>query len=299
MSDSTFPFDPNTTITIGLPVFNGESTLRESLESLLAQTLRNFEIILSDNASTDETQAICEEFAKKDDRIIYIRQPTNIGAFPNFIFVLNQAKTDFFMWAAHDDSWSPSFIETNLSLLSQTPGAVSVISKVSFTDGTLSNATNPLKGDKKTRLYSYIQRPGDNSRFYGIHRTAALREANRSRNWNFWAGDWTLVLELVAQGEFLEVNEVLMKRTVAPTGKYYENLTGSFCHKYFPLLRYSGNALLLPENRTINVIRILIKQNLVHHLAMAKMFGWFTGRLASSSVFKTPYAVFKKLLADR
>ena len=291
--------DPLATISIGLPVFNGESTLRNALESLLSQTFKNFEIIVSDNASTDKTQAICEEFVKKDNRITYVRQTTNMGAFSNFIFVLSRARTDFFMWAAHDDSWSPRFIETNLSLLTQNPLAVSAISKVAFTDGVLSNATNPLKGNKGTRLRNYIQDPGDNSRLYGIHRTSALQGASSSQNCNSWAGDWTLMLEMVIRGEFLEVNEILMERAAAPAGKYYDNLTGTFFDRYFPLVRYSKSVLRVPENRTVAVIRILTRQNLIHHLAMAKRFGWFTHRLASSNVLKIPNTALKKLLADR
>lgn len=298
VSNSALPVKNLVAISIGLPVYNGGSTLRASLESLLDQTFSNFEIILSDNCSTDQTQAICEEFARKDKRITYIRQTVNIGAFSNFTFVLGRAKSEYFMWAAHDDFWKPSFIEKNLSLLRQFPDAVSAISKVLFTDGTISNATNSLMGNKRDRLACFIQTPSDNSRFYGIHRTLVVQDASVSQNWNFWAGDWTLVLELIARGNFLEVEEILMERTVAPFGRYYQNLHGTFFDKYFPMLRYSKSVLNVPGTRSLRVVRFLAKQNLVHHLNMAKMFGWCTARIASSGFLVVPTRILGKMLSD-
>jgi len=111
--------DPNSTnttekppkVSIGMPVYNGEPYIREALDSLLAQTFTDFELIISDNASTDNTESICREYAAKDPRIRYIRQPENRGAIANFKFVLDQARGEYFMWAAHDDRWDSMFIE--------------------------------------------------------------------------------------------------------------------------------------------------------------------------------------------
>lgn len=100
----------NVAITIGMPVFNGEKYIREALDSLLAQTFTDFELIISDNASVDDTQAICEEYARRDHRIRYVRQTENQGALANFQFVLNQAQGEFFMWAAADDRWDADWI---------------------------------------------------------------------------------------------------------------------------------------------------------------------------------------------
>ena len=74
-------------VSIGLPVYNGELFLKKALDSLLNQTYSNFELIISDNNSTDSTQKICQEYAKNDKRICYIHQEKNIGAFSNFSFV--------------------------------------------------------------------------------------------------------------------------------------------------------------------------------------------------------------------
>ncbi len=98
-------------VTIGLPVFNGENFLREAIESLLNQSFTDFELIISDNASTDATGEIIREFQKQDPRIRYTRQPANIGASENYLFVLEQAKSDLFMWATHDDVWASNWLE--------------------------------------------------------------------------------------------------------------------------------------------------------------------------------------------
>ena len=98
-------------ISIGLPVFNGESFLREALDSLLGQSYKDFELIISDNASTDSTADIIAEYSALDSRIRSVRQPQNIGASENFLFVLSQARTELFMWASHDDIWEENWLE--------------------------------------------------------------------------------------------------------------------------------------------------------------------------------------------
>lgn len=101
-------------VSIGMPVCNGSRYIREALDSLLTQTYSNFELIISDNASTDNTKQICEEYVKKDGRIKYIRQCENIGAFRNFKFVLDESVGEYFMWSAHDDLRDSNYIEVLL-----------------------------------------------------------------------------------------------------------------------------------------------------------------------------------------
>jgi glycosyltransferase involved in cell wall biosynthesis len=99
-------------VSIGMPVYNGESFIEEAINSLLSQDYAYFELIISDNASTDSTAEICKSYLKKDKRISYFRQKENIGAVKNFDFVLTQAKGKYFMWAACDDLWEPQFLST-------------------------------------------------------------------------------------------------------------------------------------------------------------------------------------------
>ena len=116
-------------VSIGLPVFNSELTVRKTIESLLSQSFADFELIISDNASTDCTQEICKEYANSDSRIKYIRQTKNLGLFENFKVVLDEACGEFFMWSAADDIRSSCFIEKNFQFLSQNPEYVASTSK--------------------------------------------------------------------------------------------------------------------------------------------------------------------------
>ncbi|MBD3244256.1 MAG: glycosyltransferase [Chitinivibrionales bacterium] len=97
-------------VSIGVPVYNGEQYLSQALDSLLAQTFQDMEILVCDNASTDTTERICREYAQRDPRIRYVRNETNIGAGPNFnkAFALSTGK--YFKWAAHDDLCAPEFV---------------------------------------------------------------------------------------------------------------------------------------------------------------------------------------------
>lgn len=108
-------------VSIGMPVYNGEQFIRKALESLLAQTFKDFELVISDNASIDKTEDICREYYVRDERICYIRQHKNTGAARNFFFVLDQAHGDYFMWAAADDLWDPEYIEKCVKCLDHIP----------------------------------------------------------------------------------------------------------------------------------------------------------------------------------
>jgi len=103
-------------VSIGLPVYNGQIFIRQALDSLLTQTFSDFELIISDNASTDGTEAICREYATKDRRIRYVRQDVNRGAAANFRLALNEAVGGYFMWAAADDFYEPTHISNLLAL---------------------------------------------------------------------------------------------------------------------------------------------------------------------------------------
>jgi glycosyltransferase involved in cell wall biosynthesis len=98
-------------VSICLPVYNGGESLKRSLDSLLNQTYKNIELIISDNASIDGTEALCKEYAAKDSRIRYIRHPKNIMQLPNTEFVMKEARGEYMMLAGDDDWWDKTFIE--------------------------------------------------------------------------------------------------------------------------------------------------------------------------------------------
>ncbi len=109
---------------IGLPVYNGERFIRFTLDSIRNQTFSDFELIISDNASTDSTMRICQDYAAQDNRIRYCRNLENIGSAANFNRVFDLARGYYFKWAAADDIISPTFLEQCISVLDQDPSIV-------------------------------------------------------------------------------------------------------------------------------------------------------------------------------
>ena len=111
-------------VTIGVPVYNGERFIRPTLDSLLSQTYGDFELIIADNASTDSTEAICNEYAAKDPRVVYIRNPRNLGPSANYNVPLDRARGEYFKWNAADDVCGPDFLKVCVDALDCNPDAV-------------------------------------------------------------------------------------------------------------------------------------------------------------------------------
>jgi hypothetical protein len=111
-------------VSIGLPVYDGERYLRAALDGLLSQTVADFELIIADNASTDDTEAICREYGGGDPRIRYLRTPTNVGSLRNFNLTFGDARGAYFKWAAHDDLLKPEFLARCLEPLERDPTVV-------------------------------------------------------------------------------------------------------------------------------------------------------------------------------
>ncbi|MCX6049589.1 MAG: glycosyltransferase family 2 protein [Chloroflexi bacterium] len=111
-------------VTLGLPVYNGESHLSYALDAILAQTYQDFVLIISDNASTDRTQEICLAYAAKAPRIHYYRNAVNLGAAQNFNRVFELSSSEYFMWASHDDIMQPTLLAQCVARLDQDPTVV-------------------------------------------------------------------------------------------------------------------------------------------------------------------------------
>jgi glycosyltransferase involved in cell wall biosynthesis len=121
-------------VSIGLPVFNGEKYIQQTLDSLLAQSYDNFELNISDNASTDGTEEICRLYAAKDNRVHYYRQPRNVGLMGNWRCVLQLASGEYFMWAQHDDCWSMNYVGILLECLLACPSAILAAGRTLYID---------------------------------------------------------------------------------------------------------------------------------------------------------------------
>lgn len=121
-------------VSIGLPVYNGENFLPDTLDSILAQTFQNFELIIADNASTDRTEEICRAYAAQDERLHYYRNEHNLGAARNYNRVFELSTGKYFKWAAHDDLYAPNYLEQCVKILESNPAIVLCYSPVTFID---------------------------------------------------------------------------------------------------------------------------------------------------------------------
>src|SRR5215204_2400285 len=113
----------STRLTIGLPVYNGDACLADAIESAIAQTFTDWQMIICDNASTDRTGDICREFATRDSRIRYVRNDENIGLTRNFNKAFELSNSEYFKWLAHDDICLPTFFERCIEALDANPAA--------------------------------------------------------------------------------------------------------------------------------------------------------------------------------
>lgn len=208
----TVPGSSAPRLSIGMPVYNGADSVAAALESLRAQSFRDFELIVSDNASTDATEQVCRAIAATDARMRYVRQPRNIGPTANFEFVLGAASAPLFMWAAGDDRWHPRFVEAAVALLDADPHVMVAATRVDM-PGVERPGTKPIRGHLRTKLRSYLAERSANTRFYGVWRTAIIRRAVAAASAGYVAADWAIVIAALREGDAAEVPEVLMERS--------------------------------------------------------------------------------------
>jgi glycosyltransferase involved in cell wall biosynthesis len=248
-----------TQVMIGMPLYNNARTLATALDSLLSQTFASVKIFASDDCSADETSLICERFAQRDSRFQYVRQPRNLN-YRNFKYVLDHADTPYFMWAAGDDRWAPTFISENVAALERDPSLVCSVSKVLFeVDGRpvrLAEGTFPLCGGTEENLAKFLSNPADNSRMYGVFRTECLKRAFPDRV--FHAYDWALSSATLLHGNHHEVQDVLLFRDWTPPSRYSRLVkkdNQSRLQRLFPV--YDMSRWLLREAKLPKSRRIL------------------------------------------
>jgi len=200
-----------------MPVYNGEETIRHALDSLLAQTFSNFELIISDNASIDGTAKICREYASRDERIRYVRQDVNIGASENYNAVFRLARGDYFKWASSNDICEPTFIQRCVEVLDALSETVLVCPRTRLL-GELPAETKEVDdpclvvdGENPCDRYQHcITRMRLNNVMNGVFRSAVLRRTALFRN--YFASDVNLIGEVALHGKFNEVPEYLFNR---------------------------------------------------------------------------------------
>ncbi len=203
-------------ITIGLPVYNGERYLRAALDSLLSQEFQNFEVVISDNASTDGTADICKSYASQDKRIRFYRNVSNIGSGPNYRRVFELSRSKLFKWHAHDDLCYPSFLSRCYDVMKAAPSStVLVYPRCQFigehgepinrpSDSLESSARQPHR-----RIAKILRRVSHGGPLWGVIRADCLRRTLLTGTVSYW--DDLLLAELSLLGQLKEIPEVLFE----------------------------------------------------------------------------------------
>ncbi|MGH3938151.1 MAG: glycosyltransferase family 2 protein [Pseudonocardiaceae bacterium] len=207
-------------LSIGLPVYNGEQYLSEALDALLGQSYADFELIISDNASTDGTADICRRYAAQDPRVRYVRQPHNIGAAPNHNFVFEEARGELFKWASHDDLYGRDLLRRCVEALDEHPHMVLAHAWHAIIDGAgtvietfdYRLATDSLHAPERFRSLLFADGGDD---FYGVIRADVLRRVAPHDSYHH--ADRTIVADIALHGPFHQVPELLYFRRDHPT----------------------------------------------------------------------------------
>lgn len=206
-------------LTVGLPVYNGENFIAQSIEALLGQTFQDFELMISDNASTDGTSEICREYEKRDARVRYVRQPRNIGLVPNHNFLVREAQSELFKWASHDDLYARDLLRLCVEALDKYPDVVLAHSWTAVIDGSgsvVKAVEYPLRtasSEAPERFSSTLFDDGGDDDG-GVIRTRVLRGVAPKNSYHH--ADRTIISELALNGPFYQIPEWLYFRRDHP-----------------------------------------------------------------------------------
>lgn len=198
-----------------MPVYNEMPFLKESLDSILAQTYPNVEILIADNASTDGTSDLCAEYAAKHKNIRHIRHAENIGQSPNFKFLPHHAHGTYFCWAAGHDLWEKTFAEQTVDALEANPDAVLATTRSVYIhpDGSIAREESryfDLRGkDSASRFLETMWRV-DCNYVYGVFRLAPMLQSKLFQV--IPAADRVFLAEMAAKGPFVPVDAIRKSR---------------------------------------------------------------------------------------
>lgn len=216
-------------VSIGMPTYNRASVLSRAIESALAQDYPNLELVISNNASTDETEAICEEFARRDGRVRYLRQEKNLGATGNFVEALNQSRGEFFIWLADDDWLDASYVSACVSVLQENPDYSLVCGKTIYMEGEkqlfVGEKMNLSQRSGLRRVLAYYRRVEQNGTFYGVMRREQLLKVPLL---HVLGGDWFLVAAMCFLGKVRSLDGVELHRSLGGASANIKSLITMF-----------------------------------------------------------------------
>lgn len=287
-------------VTVGMPVFNSERWVEDAIRALLAQTYRGFLLVISDNASTDSTRAICERFAQEDERVQYHRNSQNVGLFKNYDRVFHLSSSKYFKWAAAGDICKPHFLERCVQVLEERPDVVLAYPQSSLFEERLDLAEpyddrlNLQEERPSARLTSLLERIRLNNVINGVARSDALR--GTALNKPYVSSDINILAELALRGKFVEVPERLffrrMSRATATAMKseaenreyMTRGATDVYAlHHWKMVLGYFAGArrARLPIGETLAVYRLLLRRmRYGRSKLLADLVAWFRNKFS-------------------
>jgi glycosyltransferase involved in cell wall biosynthesis len=247
-------------VSIGLTVYNGEQFLHEAVDAFLGQTFADFELILSDNCSTDATEAIGRAYAEKDPRVRYSRNANNLGLAGNHNRVVELARGEYCKWAAADDICLPQYLARCVEVLESEPGVVLAYPQTQFVDtagqpvATEDPGWNLRSDSVAERLRFCIYAGHWANAVTGLMRTAALRRTRLMPSYP--GGDFRVLTELSTMGKFYEIPERLFLRRLHAGSssqhtndegwetRYWTGRNGAVCYPGWSLSRDKFRTIL-------------------------------------------------------
>ncbi len=203
-------------VSIGMPVYNGERFLADVLDSLLSQTFSDFELIISDNASTDKTQEICTTYAADDARIRYHSNESNLGAARNYNRVFELSEGEYFKWAAADDLCTPDYLKRCVEVLDSEADVVLCYPKTTIIDENgqilrkYEDGLNMVTDSASGRFIQTFYNCRLCNAVFGLIRSSKLEQTRLIKD--FIASDKVLLAELSLLGIFREIPDYLFNR---------------------------------------------------------------------------------------
>ncbi len=164
-----------------MPVYNAAEHLRGAVESILNQTLTDFELVISDNASTDETEDICRDYMRRDRRVRYFRNPRNLGASDNYTAVFGYSRGRYFKWSSGNDSCAPEFLSRCAQVLDDNPDVVLAYPRTRLFETMVEEFEEYEEGldlqqeRPSDRFRAFLNWRGLNNAMNGVIRSSALR----------------------------------------------------------------------------------------------------------------------------
>ncbi len=235
-----------------MPVYNGERYLKDAIDAVLLQTMTDFELIISDNASNDGTEEICRDIAKLDRRIRYYRNSENLGAARNYNKVFEKARGIYFRWNNADDLIEPRLHERCADVLDNNIDAVLAYGKTIIIDDlgnqieTYDDNLDLQQSLASDRFIEFYKRIRLTNVVFGLMRVTAMRKTNIFGDGTLPAVDYKFMAELALQGKFIEIPEVLFYRRMHPASSSWDRKDNERQQKFW---QAKIGEFKLPETR--------------------------------------------------